>query len=162
MKDVRILIKNDKGQSLIEFLLMLPVLFAITLVLVKVNTAIQMSIVNQKYARAQALFLTYNNSTYPRLGQRGTSQAAGREFEMLVLGVSGNLGDGEESFNPEANTQLITRPGQPIGSDEPQELQPNRRGKIRVRTTVALCTQDNKLILDEGDARQFNFCRSPI
>jgi hypothetical protein len=51
---------GEAGQSLLEFLLMFPMLLALVIVLIRVNTAIQISIVNQQYARAQTFVLTSN------------------------------------------------------------------------------------------------------
>ena len=56
----RLNLKED-GQSIVEFLVSLPLLVGLAVVLIRVNSAIQMSIVNQQYARAQTLNLTYNS-----------------------------------------------------------------------------------------------------
>ncbi|MEO5970142.1 MAG: hypothetical protein ABIQ95_09460, partial [Bdellovibrionia bacterium] len=52
---------NNEGQSVIEFIFMLPLLIGMSTLLVNINTAIQMGIVNQQYARFQTLFLTFNS-----------------------------------------------------------------------------------------------------
>ncbi len=44
----------ESGQSVLEFLLLIPLIVALTVLLVKMNAVIQVSIVNQQYARAQA------------------------------------------------------------------------------------------------------------
>ena len=152
--------RNEDGQSIIEFLLMLPLLAAISMMLIKVNTVIQVSIVNQQYARAQALSLTYHNSIYPRISLQSTSVLSPEEMSQMIMGVSDNLSS-DENFFPEATTQSITRPGQPTGQDDPQELRPRRRGNVRVRTTVSLCTQDNQKSFP-NDNPAFTFCRSPL
>jgi len=58
--DVKI-IENNKGQSLFEFILLLPVLLGFSTILIRINTAIQISIVNQQFTRDQ-LGILINNS----------------------------------------------------------------------------------------------------
>jgi len=48
-------LSSERGQSVLEFVFMLPILLGLIVIMVRSNTVIQMSIVNQKYARAQAL-----------------------------------------------------------------------------------------------------------
>lgn len=155
---------SEEGQSIVEFLFMLPVVIGITLVLVRVNTAIQVSINNQQYARAQLFFINQNSPIYPRLDlrdaliERGSSQ--------MVLGVSNNITEGQY-YTPEATTQAVTRPGQDGGSNDTQQ-EPFERGMVRVRNTVALCTPvlalaPNLPVSSQyfGEQTSFQYCRSP-
>ena len=160
---------SDSGQSVLEFLLTLPLLVGITILLVRVNTVIQISIVDQQYAREHALFLTFNSPTYPikRLVQsdfipKGTSR--------MIIGVANNTAprDGGAYF-PEATTFRITRDPRTRG-DEGAHKEPRLRSSVRVRNTVELCTQNN--LIQIGGAYQplnaqtllenttFNFCKS--
>lgn len=142
--------RKNSGQSILEFLLMLPMLVGITFMMVRVSSAIQVSIVNQQYARAQALWLAFNSPIYPALKFRVNSDGAQDIFveagvNQMIIGVSGNLAPDSGDYAPEASTQLIVRPGQTdVGSNEPS-AEPNERGNIRVRTTVSLCTQVNQV-----------------
>jgi hypothetical protein len=131
--------ENEEGQSIFEFMLMLPMLVGLSVILVRINSAIQSSIVNQKYARAQALFLTFNSAFYPRLEQQMSLINYGNN--QMILGVSDNpapVGEGE--YLPKASTQLISRNKKMQASDAPKE-EPNLRANVRVRNSVTLCTQ---------------------
>src|SRR5690606_35627967 len=83
-------IASEDGQSVIELLLSIPLMFSLTMMLVKVNTVAQISIVNQKYARAQALFLTYHSPVFPDLNRQAQMRQAGSD--RLIAGVSENVG----------------------------------------------------------------------
>jgi hypothetical protein len=131
-------VSHEEGQSLLEFVLMLPLLVGLSIIMVRVNQAIQVSIVNQQYARADALFLSFNSPIYPvlakqtRLIQFGTNQ--------LILGVGDNVaGDGDANYRPKATVQLIARSKKVQASDAPGE-EPPTRSLVRVRGTVTLCT----------------------
>lgn len=160
---------GQSGQSIIEVLLMLPLLLSITVFMIRTNTAAQVSIVNQQYARAQTLFLTFGSPVYPRTGLRD-SMVRGA-FDQMVIGVSENLLEVDEDLinrdaPVRATVQRIVAAGKPAGSNEPN-AEPRDRGNVRVRTTVALCTQLNTIgnavlsssTLNAGS--QFAFCRSP-
>lgn len=134
------LLQNEEGQSVLEFVLMLPVLLGLTAVVYRVNAAIQMSIVNQQYSRAQALFLAFNSPVYPELRFRMDLQRKG--YNQMVLGVSDNPAPkNEDQYNPEATVWDIA-PRTPGGSNEPQ-AEPDLRTKVRIRNTVHLCTQSD-------------------
>jgi hypothetical protein len=147
------LIMGVKGQSLLEFLVMMPALFGLALIMIKINTAIQISIVNQQYARAQGLFLTFNSPTYPELRFRYGDERSlvSRGFNQLVLGVSQEGGSEDlpaDQLTAVATTQSIVRNKRRIGSNQVQ-AEPNDRGVVRVRTIVSLCTQSN-IVNDAG------------
>lgn len=152
--------REQSGQSILEFVLLLPLMVAVTFILLRVNTAIQMSIVNQQYSRAQALFLTYNNPVYPSLRFRAAPGNRMTEInvDQMVLGVSDNKATA--GYEPLASTQSIVRPGQSIGNDEPGNEQAAERGKIRIRNSVALCTQFNPSSGQIDEATRFSYCRS--
>src|SRR4051794_31601143 len=89
--------KGEEGQSMVEFLFMLPLLLGLAVLLVRISTAIQISIVDQQYARSQTLFLTYNSATYPRLGLQVSMQQKG--LNQMVVGVSDNAASA--NYTPE-------------------------------------------------------------
>lgn len=133
---------NEQGQSLLELMVMMPVLLALAVVIIKIQTAIQISIVNQKYARGRALFLSYNSPVYPHRGL-ATPQLEVKGYNRMVIGVSDNSVADEEgvgSYTPRAITQTIARSASTsIGNGE-DKAEPERRSVVRVRTTIALCT----------------------
>jgi hypothetical protein len=141
--------KSESGQSVLEFLFMLPVLFGLALLMLKINTAIQISINNQQYARAQTLWLAFNSSVYPRIELREGELVSGG-FNQMLIGVSENSAPNDDSpYVPKAPVQSISRrkPASGLsglGSDGKQE-EPSERSMVRVRNTVTLCTQLNVL-----------------
>ena len=159
--------QSEEGQSVIEFMIMLPVFIAVVVLMVKSNSAVQMSIVNQQYARSQALWLARNSPYYPAKNHAENMYQTGSN--RMVLGVSNNHFDDEttDRITPEAQVQTVVRAGKDIG-DDGGGSEPSRRGKVRVRTTVAMCT--HQITIDAGGAKlslnevtdqtieKFNFC----
>ena len=161
---------NESGQSVIEFMLMLPLMLALTVLLVKMNTAIQMSIVNQQYARAQLTFLTFNSSSYPQrklvksLFERTNSN-------RMIIGVAENSFPPEGTAAPEASTYTVARNSKRVGADPPQD-EPRQRAKVRIRDTVEMCTQNNfasvggkPVPVDSiqlNESATFQYCRSNL
>ncbi len=163
---------NERGQSILEFVFLLPIMIGIVVIMIKVNSAIQMSIVNQQYARAQALFLTYNSATYPELRFRadeGTMEDKG--YSQMIIGVSDNLATGGSDYSPRASTQNVLRTAdQPVGNDDPRFEASRLRGVVRIRNTVTLCTQTNSYPSNGGFVPAYRiregvvpqYCRSPF
>ena len=145
-------LRDEHGQSVLEFVFMLPVLLGLIVIMVRSNTAIQMSIVNQKYARAQALWLTFNSPHYPKLSFR-TAGTAGDQFvqygfNRMVIGMAETPVD-DTGGKPTASMQPVTRGGVPA-PEGPSQSEPIDRAQVRIRTTVALCTQTNAIVTSEG------------
>ena len=172
---------GESGQSIVEFLLLLPAIVALTVVLFKVNTAIQISIVNQQYARAQALHISYNSPVYPYRGSGNLiqSQFVEKGYNRMVVGISDNSPEGDEDvageYIPEASVHMIARNKLKAGSPGQPKEEPAERGFVRVRTTVALCTPSHVISAGKGfvaptsltlrdpfDPKAFLFCRSPL
>jgi hypothetical protein len=144
-------VRDERGQSVLEFVFMLPVLLGLIVVMVRSNTVIQMSIVNQKYARAQALWLTFNSPYYPRLSFR-TPGSPGDQFvqygfNRMVIGMAEVPVD-DTGGKATASTQSVVRGAN--APDGPSQSEPIDRAKVRVRTTVALCTQTNAIVTSQG------------
>ncbi|OFZ72235.1 MAG: hypothetical protein A3K03_07405 [Bdellovibrionales bacterium RIFOXYD1_FULL_44_7] len=141
----------------------------------RVNSAIQVSIVNQQYARQHAHFLSFNSPVYPELRWRERF-FVDTGVNRMVAGVSENARqEEEETYSPDAPTQMITRTKQKSGGEGPAGSEPDVRGIVRIRSTVALCTQSNVIAgensfvplnsqtLREGiTPRGFLYCRSPL
>jgi hypothetical protein len=132
--------RDDSGQSVVEFLLVLPLLLTILMLIVRVNTVIQMSIVDQKYAREQVLFISGNSPDYP-LRANIVTVLAKSGMNQLVVGVSENKpadADGGEGTDTTASTYYIGRkPGLAESQDSGDDI--TARATIRVRNTVTLC-----------------------
>jgi hypothetical protein len=148
---------NDSGQSVLEFLLVLPVLMTIVMLIIRVNTAIQMSIVDQKYARAQTLFIAGNAAEYP-IRAAVVADLAQVGMNQLVVGVSEdpprdpNGGEGDQKVS--ASTYYIGR--RPGGMNESPDAGDaiTKRVTIRVRNTVTLCLP--MIYMDKKPAFEFN------
>lgn len=170
---------DDRGQGALEFLLLLPMCLGVVMLMIRVNTVIQISIVDQKYAREQALFVAGNAADYPlRPGVVETLAGTGASMSnQLVMGVSENAptgtGDADsESFNTQASTFVIGRASNRLGSDAQGEV--NKRSKIRVRNTVNLClpllSTNNTPIFNQNtgiyqmpeNPSQYKFCTTEI
>ncbi len=135
---------RESGQSLVEFLLIFPVLIGFIVVIVRINTAIQISIVDQQYARAQAWFITFNSPFYPPLTDKTGASTGGGWFNQMVIGVSDNKAPANGQYTPQATVQLISRSLNVKGSDANQE-EPDLRSKVRIRNTVTLCTETDQV-----------------
>jgi hypothetical protein len=129
--------KSIAGQSIVEFVLSLPILIGLVIILIKINIAIQISIVNQQYARAQILFLTFNSNFYPEVSRQIDLMDHG--VNRFTVGVSDNIQLDTGSVTPKATEQTITRTRQPGGTNNSKEDSP-LRAKVRIRNTVTLCT----------------------
>lgn len=167
--------RRISGQSLIEFVLILPVMAGMLFLMVRVSATIQVSIVNQRYARQRILELADNAANYPKLRfLRGNFIE--RKSNRMVVGVSEETTDiqssGEAEILATAPTLPITSRKQLPGSNENQ-MEPDTRSIVRVRNTVELCTpyrvaksgtggavEINTKSLTEGTATSVAFCRS--
>lgn len=167
-------VDDESGQSVLEFLLMLPLMLGLTALTLRMNMAIQMSIVNQQYARAQAFHLTFHSPYYPEaIGARRENG-----FNQMVMGVSENLPESEGEageYQPEASVAVVARnrrlANRPGGAQE----QPRERSHVRVRNTVTLCTASHFVVTDRGrqpadantlregvSSRSFAYCRGAL
>ena len=140
--------KNNKGQSLLEVLILLPFLFMFVGVLYKITMATQMAIVNTQYARSQVYVLTANSPEYPRLEFRlNPTMFAAKHEDRMVLGVADpkalTSSTGlEGKLEPVPQTQKIGRIGSTAtGSSDRGEVL--KRTEVRVRNTSGICTQLN-------------------
>ncbi len=128
-------VKGEDGQSVLELLLMFPVLIGFTMILMKINTAIQISIVDQQYARAHALFLTFNHSVYPRISLQQVLMNQGDN--QMLLGVSDN--PASAGYEPEATIESVSRSKTVQAPDDPK-TEPKTRARVRIRNSVTLCS----------------------
>lgn len=176
------LARDESGQSLLEFLLLLPMLMGSAMILIRLNTAIQMSIVDQKYARAQTLFLPHNSAIFPKIARQNDMFSKGTN--QMVLGVSDDNtavasdGDGTVSatYHPTASTYRITRNVSSAGPDGPAQEEPASRGRVRIRNTISLCTHTIAMksasgsalaqfdgdVKEVNDAKAFLYCASKL
>lgn len=131
---------GEEGQSIIEFMLLLPLMIGLTVMMIRINSAVNVSIVNQKYSRLASHFLTFNSPYFPATGS-GSSEKNQRRPGMhrLTTGIADNV-IGAGSRRPKAvevfvarNRTLASSASNAAGSE------PDSRANVRVRTTVTLC-----------------------
>ncbi|MBI3556587.1 MAG: hypothetical protein HY074_10025 [Deltaproteobacteria bacterium] len=129
---------GQRGQSLVEFSFMVPLIIGTLVFMRQVNMAINSSIVNQKYARATLHFLTFNHRWYPeaRYTQR---TAAGLYMHRWWVGVENDKTDGDEADSkaPVAPTIDVGRQKGP--DDDGQGLPTTGRKNIRIRSNSFIC-----------------------
>jgi hypothetical protein len=145
---------GERGQALIEFIMLVPLIMAFVWYLVHVNLAINKSIVGQKAARSQLFLKMYNHRSGPVLGEFGNVVRS-----MFYVGVAGNVTDDGSvkapietlgiGPNPKPMSQASDDPGEaPIGSF---------RQNVRIRTVFGICTH-RKFLSDH--TRLTDFCGS--
>ncbi|MEN9723797.1 MAG: hypothetical protein RJB38_1783 [Pseudomonadota bacterium] len=134
-------LNSIRGQSLIEFIFLLPLMVGMVFLLLRVNSAIQVSIVNQKYSRQRLLELVANSPQYPAVIGGPASRLISSGTNRLVVGVSEESTASGGELEVSAPVQTITRTRQAAlgASDDPKE-EPQKRAKVRIRNTVELCT----------------------
>jgi hypothetical protein len=172
-----------RGQGVVEFLFVLPVILLMSMFLVRTNTVIQMSIVNQKYARAQNLFLTYNSAEYPDLVRRAAQPnlehqtvlvasneapregagGDGRVFYAATFKIKPGKGGYFESFKEDGTANSVERgiAGRAEGEDaEGQRDIVRERSFVRVRNTVTLCMPLNTTLNpSQNMPANISYCR---
>jgi len=171
--------EKERGQSIIEFLLMLPLFIGMVISLVKVSSAIQSSIVNQQYARLHALWLTFNSPYYPELrfteGKDNHFFDQGINQMLIFVGEEAGQtleqqGGGGGNLKPSAPTQNIAKGAnaRPASSNNTNS---RLRTKVRILNSVSLCTNDNNVKVGGRSVKasqmpnggfDFNFCGYPL
>jgi hypothetical protein len=145
--------EGERGQSLLEFLMMIPMMFGITVLLVRVNSAIQVSIVDQQYARAQATWVAFNSPNFPRMSLR-VRELDQKGYSQMTIGISDNQAptsdsSGGPTYVPKATVVNVARKKNGGGSNADQE-EPSARTQVRVRNTVTICTQVTNNVGNSG------------
>ncbi|MBI2712240.1 MAG: hypothetical protein HYX41_05185 [Bdellovibrio sp.] len=132
---------KDSGQSVLEFLFSLPLLLGLSALLIRMNTVIQMGIVNQQYARAQALYVAFNSPWFPEMDRK--IQMVTKRQNAFLVGISAEPApDDASDYAPSAPQYNVARGRKHagMGSDANRE-EPTNRAKVRVRSTVTLCAE---------------------
>jgi|GEM_PF-2134898 len=144
-------LSDERGQTILEVIFVLPFLFLFVGLLFKVNTAIQMAINNTQFAHSQLYVLTANSPEYPRIQFRflaGQRSFVNQEQDRMVLGVADpeniDFSDPNGNIEPDPQIQKIGRANPSVrGSSDRGEVK--KRLAIRVRNTAAICTQLNSV-----------------
>jgi hypothetical protein len=144
-------LEDESGQSIVEFLLMLPMLIGMVILLVRVNMAIQVSIVNQQYARAQALFLTFNSPHFPEL-----EKIKNGATNQLVAGVGDEvlpIERDDQPIAPAATSTMVARNRRLAGRQPTPQQTSEESGFVRVWNTVTLCSESKIMLVDGQEQR---------
>ena len=143
--------RNERGQALIEFIMLVPLIMAFVWYLVHVNLAINKSIVGQKAARSQLFLKLYNHRSGPVQNEFGNVVRS-----MFYVGVAAQV---TSSGAVEAPTEMLGIGMAPkpmaVANDDPGEPQMgSMRQKVRVRTIFGICTH-RKFLSDRSNLTDF-------
>lgn len=135
---------NQKGQSVLEFLFLMPLVVIFIGLLIRIMIVTQTSIVQQKYARAQALTLTGYSPEFPSTILRQSAYEL--HMNQMLIGIAKNNAPAEDAdYPPRPPIVAVSRPGTDMGQTNPNPSSLRRRGRVRVRTSVTLCSQLNAI-----------------
>lgn len=134
--------RKAKGQSLVEFALLVPLMIGLFKVLVGVETAISTAIGNQKYARAQLHFLAFNHRYYPE--NKFLTLRDGRVKQRFWMGVTEpnlyGLGDRVPAISVQVPVTAGANPprdSEDGGAEEYPTV--SNRQNVHVRVSVFTC-----------------------
>jgi hypothetical protein len=145
---------SEEGQSILEVVFVIPLLFAFIALIYKMNMASQAAINNIQYLRTQLFVLANNSSEYPRLQFRFKKYGgpfAKEGHVRMVLGVSDPEAVKGQMYSDDPSAleaipilQKINRPGTSVtGSQDAGEV--SSRTEVRIRNTASICTQFNNV-----------------
>lgn len=127
--------KSNSGQSILEFAFLIPIFATILFLIIEVETAISMSIVNQKYSRNHMHFLFFNHRQYPQ--HDFVQKQKGDSMRRWWIGVDDNSTYNKlNNIVPKAPTQKI---GKIKPSQDEQAGDVDERQNVRIRTMVFTC-----------------------
>jgi hypothetical protein len=143
-------IKCNRGQALLEFILLLPILITFLWYMMHVSMSINKSIVAQKHARSQVFLRLMNHAAGPQRSPDMQSQDRSGYFIGVANEVIVTESDNQTApvvtlgvgFKPKPKTGANDDPGEP----EPGSL----RQRVRVRTAFGLCTPQKRLKTGDG------------
>jgi hypothetical protein len=145
-------VKEEDGQALIEFIMIIPLLMAFVWYIVHINLAINKSIVGQKHARSQLFVKLYNHRSGPVTDYFGNTDRS-----HFYIGVSGEVVRGSQQYPaPVEVLGLGPAPKKlPDLDDSNGEAAPGSlRQRVRIRTAFGICTH-RKTVKDGSGPTDF-------
>ena len=142
-------LREEKGQALAEFIMLVPLILSFVWYLVHVGVAINKSIVGQKHARAQLFLKMYNHRSGPAQNEFGNTDRS-----HFYIGVGANVLTGS-NVRPESPVEVLgvgaaPKP-MPGANDEKEEPPPGSlRQRVRIRTAFGICTHRKRLNDNSG------------
>jgi hypothetical protein len=135
-------LRGDRGQAMVEFIILIPIVLMFVWYLIHVNVAINKSIVGQKAARSQLFLKLFNHRSGPMLAEFNQTPRS-----HFYIGVSATVM--QNDGRPIAPTEMLgvgPTPQKFKGvNDDPGEPGPNvPRQRVRVRTVFGICTHRKK------------------
>jgi hypothetical protein len=147
--------RGEEGQSMIEFIMLVPLLMVFLWYMIHVNLAINKSIVGQVAARSQLFLKMYNHRSGPEKSEFGRTDRS-----HFYIGVSGEVyRDGTKPVAPTEILGIGPYPPKMSGiDDDPGEAEPGSlRQKVRIRSVFGICTHRKTMPDGSGPT---DFCGS--
>lgn len=133
---------SESGQSIMEFLILVPLILGFTTLVINMNTAVQSAIVNQQYARLQTHFLTFNNAWFPDNGFQ--TNLLQKKVGLFYMGVAENPINQNGDTDAKAPIVRISRSlaaDRVAGASDDERTEPDQRTKVRIRASSIICPQ---------------------
>lgn len=132
---------KKRGQSMLEFALLLPIIILIFKIMIETQSTMNTAIVNQKYARSSLHYLFFNHRVYMELVF--TKLASGKMARRYWVGISDNILFGQqENIQPKAPERPIGGLGKGPVVEEPPQTEYDEiteRQRVRIRVTAFTC-----------------------
>jgi hypothetical protein len=126
----------QNGQAMIEFAFLIPIVAMLLLLLVKVETVISCAIVNNKYARAQLHFVSFNHRF--QLESHFAKLRSGNFAKSFWIGVDAEP-VGATPRPPKAQKIKVGLQTWRSPDDESAGEEVGSRSEVRVRVTAFTC-----------------------
>lgn len=139
--------QRQRGQALVEFLVVMPVLMTFLWYLLHITAAINKSIVQQKHARSQTFLRLMNHSSGPQSEPDMNTMERSAYFVAVMDNVVAQGQDVRDQVAPVEILGVGSKPKPKPGSNnEPGEPEPGTlRQNVRVRTAFGICTPLKRL-----------------
>jgi hypothetical protein len=161
--------KNRKrGQSMLEFALLVPIIVLMLQILIETESAVSTAIVNQKYSRNTMQFLMFNHRNY--LERHFVAKKSDASYlTRYWIGVSNDVMTNESAgaaVKPKAPLRpigLVKKLPSDADSEQPQTEYDDieERKYLRIRTSIFTCVPplsvNNNGLLAEGNMREDTF-----
>jgi hypothetical protein len=132
--------KNERGQAMFEFIMIMPLILTFIWYMVHINSAINKSIVAQVNTRNWLFVKLFNHSHGPAIYPQAPNRSS------FVMGVAGEvIPEGEAGYRAPAPVEVLGMGPKPKdydgADDEPGEPTGGvLRQKVRIRTAFGICT----------------------
>lgn len=129
-----------RGQTLLEFLIVLPLILVFIKITLKVNAASQISINNQKALHSKILDLASNSPFFPRIANHEVSFVKKNRNFMTIGMVAGPFDDANPATQIAPIHEISRDPATQAIKGPPGQEARSTTG-VRVRTSAGMCPQ---------------------